>query len=151
MKLDFDYIRAVSDKLKEAYLEDGGSEAYIRGDWVYRIEFEPSEGAIQAHVAWPMFKQLVANCADAPAKYTMSKLEGSSLEWLYWTCRALGVELRACLNKNDLIQELMSTSGNTYTSNVLEDLHIETLFNMWQALTGWNLGWPSQKEVQPNG
>ena len=149
MKIDFDYINRVAAKLHEAFVEDGGMEAYSEGRHVYSLRIEPETKRVEIHVQWPMFRNLVANEADAPA--TCNKI--SSVEnmdpWMHWHCDVQGVHLTACVNKWDVIQDLKELVSEHPESDyeICEDDDIENLFNIWQNMTGWNLGW----EVTTNG
>lgn len=139
MKLNFDYLHRVADQLHEAYMEDGGEQAYVEGRHVFSIGICPEAAEVEVHVAWPMFKQLVANEGDEPAK--SYRISGQSRA-LYWTCKVQGVMLRAVLYHYVIVEELKALELPVDTADDIENLLI-----LWQNATGWNLGW----EAESNG
>lgn len=148
MKLDFEQLRKLSCKLHQDWTEDGDiCEQLDKGDMVYSISFEPSTGACRAHVQWPYFRNLVANEADHPATYT------TQYDWLHLSCTSHGVEIVTCLEKAEIVNMLKELVAEHPEGDyeVCEDDDIINLFTIWQNMTGWDLNWPSQQEVQPNG
>lgn len=145
MKLNFDYIRRVADQLHQAYLEDGGEQAYSEGRHVFNLQFDPETKSVESHVQWPMFKQLVANEADEPAKYTMVPGMRNAL---HFRCKVQGVKLVSILYRYVLIEELKALELPE-DCEICESDDIENLLVLWQNMTGWNLGWP--EEVKGNG
>lgn len=147
MKLDFDYIQRIADQLHRAYLEDGGEKAYLEGRHVFNLQFEPETKSVEVHVLWPMFKQLVANEAEEPAKYsTVPEIRNA----LHFSCKVQGVKLVAILYRYILVEELKALELPE-DCELCESDDIENLLALWQNMTGWNLGWTSQKEDENNG
>ena len=127
MKIDFELLTQVSQKLHESY----NTDSFEEGTHVYSIRFEPKEGTIVAHIQWPMFKTLAEVTANCPVEVTVIK---GGPESLHLKCTIKGVELETCLFKFELVK-------------MLEELHVETdldsmsvleLLAKWQAITGWN-------------
>ena len=150
MKIDFDYIRKVSDNFKQVCVED--PNAYDNGRFVFSVQFEPETGLTNVHVQWPYFRNLVANSADAPAVCTKVYTGENMHPWMYWTASVLGCGIVTCVNKFDIIKDLRDLVAEHPESDyeICEDDDIENLFSIWQNMTGWNLGWPKQ-EVATNG
>lgn len=148
MKLDLDALKQLGQGMQKAYQADGDPcEQLDKGLHVYRISFEPSTGRVEAHVQWPYFRNLVANEADHPATCITHD------DWLHLSCASHGVELVTYLPKDEVVDMLKELVAEQPESDyeVCEDDDIINLFTIWQNMTGWDLGWPSQKEVQPNG
>lgn len=145
MKLDFEYIRGITNKLHEASREAGGhSKEFDEGHVVYSISFDPGAGSCNIHVQWPYFRNLVANEADHPATYTRHDMPEYTTPWLHWSCDVLGMQIVCCMNKWDIVQELKALIAEHPESDyeICEDDDIENLLNIWQNMTGWNLDWP---------
>ena len=148
MKIDFDYIRNVSDSLHKAYLDDGGFGAYDRGQLVHSVTFDPVTGKATVHVQWPAFRDLVSQKADKPAVFQVFNENESSSDWIHWNCFVDGVKIVAVMSKSDLLMEL-----EQYVEKAHKMYHrydIRSLLAMYQNRSGWNLGWGAE-EVQTNG
>ena len=142
MKIDFEYIKKVSDKLHEAFVEDGDlSTQFDKGSMVHSINFDPQTGHASAHVQWPYFRNLVANEGDYPATYTRVQQSSKDEPWLYWNCDVLGVKIVTCMDKSDIVKELEALELPEDCEVDFSD-DIEHLFTLWQNCTGWNLCCP---------
>lgn len=138
MKIDFDYLNKIATQLHEAFVEDGGTEAYTTGQYVYSIQIKPESKRVEVHTRWPYFRDLVANESDCFATYSII----STMDrWMYWQCDIQAVHLVACLSKGDIVRELQELVSEHPESDyeICEDDDIENLFTTWQNMTGWNL------------
>lgn len=149
MKLDFMYLDRVRQHLQLQSKVD--PKEYAEGRYVYEIRFCPSSGKCEIHMQWPMFRNLITNESDRPVEVDRLAY-GSSPAVLHMTGWVQGVEIRVCVDKHEIINDLKECLGDNYEAyEVHEDEDILALFTLWQNMTGWNLGWPGQKEAQPNG
>lgn len=141
MKIDFDFINNVATKLHEAFIADGGMQAYKEGRYVHSLCIEPSTKQVEIHVQWPMFRNLVTTKANAPATYTKDSTGDNAVSWMHWHCDVQGMHIIACLNKWDVIRDLRELVAEHPESGyeICEDDDIENLFSLWQNMTGWNL------------
>lgn len=141
MKLDLDRLQVLAHTMREAYQADGDLSTQLdNGQHVYSIHFEPSTGNVAAHIQWPMFRNLVADEADHSA--TINKVnDGCQEPWLHCMCTSHGVEISACLNKNEVVAMLKELVAEHPEGDyeVCEDDDIMALFITWQNMTGWDL------------
>ena len=137
MKLNFEYLDRVRQHLQFQSKLD--SKEYAEGRYVYEIRFSPSSGKCEIHMQWPMFRNLIANESDRPVEVDRLAY-GSGPATLHMTGWVQGIEIRACVDKYEIIDDLKEHLGNSYEAyEVLEDEDIMALFTFWQNMTGWNL------------
>lgn len=138
MKLDFEYIGQVSKNLHCLSKQD--PKEYAEGRYVYEIRFHPSCADCEIHMQWPMFRNLIANESDRPVEIDRLAY-GSSPAVLHITGWVQGIEIRACVDKREIINELKVAVSEHPESDykICEDDDILALFNSWQTMTGWNL------------
>ena len=151
MKLDLDKLRVLGGTMKEAYQTDGDFCTQLdKGSHVYRISFEPSTGSVEAHIQWPMFRNLVANEADHPAVISKHSVDGDQ-SFLHCSCSSHGVEISTCLHKHEVVNMLKNLVAEHPESDykVCENDDILILFIVWQNMTGWDLDW--SEEVVTDG
>lgn len=132
MKLDLEHIKRIARDFQEQYREDGGEAAYWAGRHVFTIEFVPETGKTRIHMAWPLFRNLVANEADGPTK--ISRTEAAHR--LFLECSVQGIECVAIIS-DDMLQAEYATLGlpqHTY-NDMLQS------FKEWQTITAWNINW----------
>lgn len=126
MKLDFDYLREVSTKLHQLFLDAGG---YNRDEHVYTVSVEPEKCNVRCHISWPYFRKLLAN--EPAASCEMSKSEDT----VHLRARVHGVEVTCCIFRHDVEQMLRAIEG-AYYHWAEEDTVVE-MFKAWQNYTGW--------------
>ena len=138
MKLDFDQLRDLGDKMHHDFLEQGDPyEQLDQGEMVYSIEFTPSNGRARVHVQWPYFRNLVANESDYPATYKKVDHTGGEL-WLSWTCHVCSVEVVTCMDRQDIINDVVAVYPAWRGHPNLQEIDIEELVNVYMNATGWN-------------
>lgn len=140
MKLDFGYISQVSKSLHSLSKLD--PKEHAEGRYVYEIRFRPSNGTCEIHMQWPMFRNLIANEADRPVE--IDRLASSSSPaWLHLTGWVQGIEIRACVDKGEVIDDLKAVFGEYPQCDyeICEDDDVLELFVLWQNMTGWNMDW----------
>ena len=126
MKIDFNYLNEVAQKLHNDY----NVNSFDEGTHVYSIKFEPETGKVDTHIQWPMFKALaeMTECGNVE----VTTIAGSP-DSLHLECHIKGVRLTAVLFRHELVK-------------MLEELHVEEdltcmsafeLFIKWQSITGW--------------
>lgn len=151
MKLDFDQLRRLKDSFHEQFYRSGSTaEQLNEGSMVYSIGFDPSEGTAQVHVQWPYFRNLVANESDYPATYRKIENEGQQA-WLHWECSVLGVQVVACMERYQIVEELISVQPHLRDYPNLEQLDIERLLKVFMDVTGWNTIHINNEEDESNG
>ena len=134
MKLDFEQLGRLKESFHELYCQDGDiCEQLDKGSMVFSIDFDPQCGACRVHMQWPYFRNLVANEADCPATYRVCTTVVDDASWIHWTCRVLGVEITACMSKQDVLREL-EMLGVAEAEDSSAD--IESLLALWQATSG---------------
>lgn len=138
MKLNFDYINRISNNLHELSKLD--PKEYAEGRYVYEIRFSPSSGKCEIHMQWPMFRNLIANESDRPVEIDHLAY-GSSPACLHMTGWVQGIEIRVCVDKDEIINDLKAVVDEYPESDyeICEDDDIMALFIIWQNMTGWNL------------
>lgn len=138
MKLDFSYIGRVSKNLHCLSKQD--PKEYAEGRYVYEIRFSPSNGTCEIHMQWPMFRNLIANESDRPVEVDRLAY-GSGPAVLHMTGWVQGIEIRACVDKHEIIDDLRAVVSEHSEDDyeICEDDDIAALFNLWQNMTGWNL------------
>lgn len=135
MKLDLDYLHKVSDNLHQLYRDAGG---YNPEEHVYSLHFEPDDNNVSCHISWPYFRNLVANETDVD----VSKAGAIAL---HLAARMQGIEITACVFKDEIVGMLKEHLGSAYASyEVHEDEDVLALFDLWQNLTGWGLSGEEQ-------
>ena len=146
MKIDFENIKRMNDALHQAFLEDGGDEAWLKGTHVYSLHFEPDKHSASMHLQWPLFVQTVANMADKPATYVIHSAEPAGATWMHWNCSVLGIDITACIDRADMVAFMKQLDSVDFHYEP-ED-NVEDLFALWQHFTGWNLNWPKEVETR---
>lgn len=137
MKLDFDYIGQVSKNLH--CLSKLDPEEYANGRYVYEIRFSPSKGECEIHMQWPMLRNMIVNEGAGPVEVECMG-RGTNRASLHITGKVRGIEIRACLDKSEVLDDLDAVLAEHPCDDVKysRDDNIESLFNLWRDLTGWN-------------
>lgn len=142
MKLDFEQLKHLSDAFHAQFTADGDTSQQLgKGSMVYSIDFDPGVGRASAHVQWPYFRNLVANEADHPATYSVVRQTSKTKPWIHWSCTVQGIEIRACMCRDDILKELKSLELPA-EYEICKDYDIEALLVLWMNMTGWNMPCP---------
>lgn len=151
MRLDFDQLKRLKDSFHEQFRQDGEVGKQLnKGTMVYSINFNPSEGTAQVHVQWPYFRNLVANESDYPATYRKIESEDQQA-WIHWECSVLGVKVVACMERDQIIEEITNAYPAWKEHANLEKMDIELLMEVFMGVTGWNTIQTEDEEVKDNG
>lgn len=138
MNLNFEYLDRVRQHLQFQSKID--PKEYAEGRYVYEIRFSPNNGKCEVHMQWPMFRNLIANESDRPVEVDRLAY-GSGPATLHMTGWVQGIEIRVCVDKYEIIDDLKAIVDEHPESDyeICEDDDIAALFNLWQNMTGWNL------------
>ena len=144
MKLDFGYLDQVQKHLQLQSKLD--PEEYKNGRYVYEIRFSPSSGECEILMQWPMLRNMIANEGAGPVEVDCVR-HGTDRAVMHITGTVHGIEIRACLNKREVLDDLDAVLTEHPCDDVKysQDDDIESLFNLWRDLTGWN------REVEDDG
>lgn len=144
MKFDFEYLDQVQKHLQLQSKLD--PKEYENGRYIYDIRFSPSEGKCEVHMQWPMLRNLIANEGADPVEVDCMWRRTNRAS-LHIIGKVRGIEIRACLSKNEVLDDLDAVLTEHPCDDVKysRDDDIESLFNLWRDLTGWN------REVEDDG
>ena len=137
MKLDFEYLDRVRQHLQFQSKLD--PEEYANGQYIYEIRFSPSKGECEVHMQWPMLRNLIVNEGADPVEVDCMG-RGTNHASLHITGKVRGIEIRTCLDKSEVLDDLDAVLAEHPCDDVKysQDDDIESLFNLWRDLTGWN-------------
>ena len=138
MKIDFDQISQLAQKFRKDYREDPKGQSVLDSDsrHVFSISFNPECGESRAHVAWPYFRDLVANEASGPVNMT---LVGEDIHTLHFDCKIQHTTCVAIMSMYALKQEFELLGLPSESTQIDFDDDIRNLLALWQNLTGWGL------------
>lgn len=137
MKLDFEYLDRVRQHLQFQSKLD--PEEYANGQYVYEIRFSPSKGECEVHMQWPMLRNMIVN-EGAGSVEVSCMWRGTDHASLHIIGKVRGIEIRTCLDKSEVLDDLDAVLAEHPCDDVKYSRgdDIESLFNLWRDLTGWN-------------